>query len=685
MRITVIKENFSVIKDFTILGFMGENNARVIEVNQPEVEGADTYRLRFEYQDGVIYDVPIENGMVTVTGSLLREVGKVNCQWIATKAVDDSYELVAKSQVFSLSVEPSIEDSATPIPSPEIATDALARMQETVAQAENCVADAQIAVAQAETIAQDVDEAVSEVKSTTDKVANNSKILSEIYVKSDIEYEIIEGRNVTFSGSSYIDGDDSCFTVYVKIPDKPFGCIYCTGRNATVVYQYNGQTYDTPTLICDKDKNILGRAGSTDKNKTLTCFGSGSLSKYENPEYFAVTYLNGTEFEINLYSADAVNKPFIPVAETELGEDFLIKGKNLISDFVNAIWDYTASRWKYYTYTHSNFFEVENGKTYYHNSTYIYLLYFDENYSYVSKSGNFKNGTTVELADNIKYAVAYKTNENLPENFWFSDEDLSRKMSTPTKVVNPKYFEVELDRKHMKNWYNGKRASFMGDSLTANGTGGVYITDLNDYFGFSNVTKTAIGGTYVSGEGNSFGGAFWQDSRVNAVDIDSDVIFIMGGTNDANNNVSLGDNDISNCDTNTFYGAYNVLISKLIYKFYKLEAGYYSDIDYSGVTQVETAKPVKIFLITPPYMLSGEVSYKKIHTFAEAVVNIGKRLGCPVCDIRANSDVNLFLADYYAGYRNNNPEPDFVHLSSEAHHHWASVIIGKMLEVEPIW
>ena len=674
MRITVIKENFSVIKDFTILGFMGENNARVIEVNQPEVEGADTYRLRFEYQDGVIYDVPIENGVVMVTGSLLREVGKVNCQWLATKAVDDSYELVAKSQVFSLSVEPSIEDSATPIPSPEIATDALARMQETVAQAENCVADAQDAVAQAETIAQDVDEAVSEVKSTTDKVANNSKILSEIYVKSDIEYEIIEGRNFTYLGQQNIDGDSSCYTVYIKIPDKPFGCIYCTGRNATTVYY--GKTYNTPTFICDKDKNILGTAGFTDTNKTLTCFGSGSLSKYEAPAYFAVTYLNGTEVEINLHSADAINEPFIPVAETELGEDFLIKGKNLISSFVNVQYDYNNGYWKYSEKTFSNLFEVQNGKTYYHNSTFIYLLYFDENYNYISNSGNFHNGTTLEIAENVKYAVAYKTNGSLPEDFWFSDEDLSRRKYIPNKIINPEYVDLtDIDKKQINSWYNGKRVSFIGDSLTGAGTGGFYISQLDDYFSFEKTTNCGSGGTRVAGSGDK---AFWQDIRVNSVDIDSDIIFIMGGTNDALNGSAMGECDISNCDTNTFYGAYNVLISKLLYKFFKLDKGYYNSVDYSGVTQVETAKPVQIFLITPPYSLTSETSYEAIPPFAEAVVNVGKLLGLPVCDIRANSGINLFLAEQYK------KGTDYLHLSSEAHKKWTATIIGKMLEVEPI-
>lgn len=222
----------------------------------------------------------------------------------------------------------------------------------------------------------------------------------------------------------------------------------------------------------------------------------------------------------------------------------------------------------------------------------------------------------------------------------------------------------------------------MGDSLTDNGTGGFYINYLNEYFGFSAITKSAKGGTFVSGDTTAFGAAFWQDDRVNQLDLDSDIVFVMGGTNDANNNVPLGDPDISNCDTKTFYGAYHVLISKLIYKYYKLDTGYYSDIDYSGVTQADTAKPVQIFLITPPYMLNSESQYNKTPAYAEAVIEIGKLLGCPVCDIRADSGVNLYAKEYYKGYRNGNY--DYTHVSPEAHKQWTKVIIGKMLEVEPL-
>lgn len=118
MKIT-ISENYTAYADNDLLGYMGETNARTIEVVQPEVEGADTYRLRFEYNDKVVYDVPIEDGKVIVTGSLLREVGNIKSQWIATKSDGDNYALVAKSNVFTLYIGDSISDDVAPIPTYE--------------------------------------------------------------------------------------------------------------------------------------------------------------------------------------------------------------------------------------------------------------------------------------------------------------------------------------------------------------------------------------------------------------------------------------------------------------------------------------------------------------------------------------------------------------------------------------
>lgn len=134
MKIT-ISENYTAYADNDLLGYMGETNARTIEVVQPEVEGADTYRLRFEYSDKVVYDVPIEDSKVIVTGSLLREVGNIKCQWIAAKADGDNHTLVAKSQVFDLKIGDSISDDVAPIPTYEQSIEALGKVIETEA---NC-------------------------------------------------------------------------------------------------------------------------------------------------------------------------------------------------------------------------------------------------------------------------------------------------------------------------------------------------------------------------------------------------------------------------------------------------------------------------------------------------------------------------------------------------------------------
>ena len=114
-----INELYTATKNFNILGYVGETNARTIDIVQPNVENADTYRLRFDYSDGTVYDVPITDGKITLTAAILRNAGTVNCQWIATKQNGSSYDLVAKSQVFALLIGESISDDVAPIPTYE--------------------------------------------------------------------------------------------------------------------------------------------------------------------------------------------------------------------------------------------------------------------------------------------------------------------------------------------------------------------------------------------------------------------------------------------------------------------------------------------------------------------------------------------------------------------------------------
>lgn len=509
---------------------------------------------------------------------------------------------------------------------------------------------------------------------------------TSFFTKSDIEYEIVEGQKLN---ANNIVADDNAFTVFIKIPDKPFAWISVTPSNTT--YPFGSGTRTAGSLICDTSKKALGSYGFTDNNRNLCVLRGDKVSDYDGAAYFAVSYTIGTEFDIKIGGIGVSNNIEMPISNTELGTDFIVNGKNLISDTDTKV-QYGSSndRWSYQgsaTHNITNFFEIQNNTAYYHNGSYVYIELFDEHYNHVGSVGNHNSGAVIQKDYDFKYAYAYSTSSTgIPHDFWLADTDLSRKNKS-ANLINPDYIDLSnIKRMQIKNWYNGKRVSFMGDSLTDNGTGGFYINYLNDYFGFANITKSAKGGTMVSGVTTAMGDPFWYDSRVNQLDIDSDVVFIMGGTNDANNNVSLGSPDTSNCDTNTFYGAYHVLISKLIYKYYKLDTGYYAEqgIDYSGVTQVDTARPIQIFLITPPYMLSSESQYNKTPAYCEAVIDIGKQTGCPVCDIRANSGVNIFAREYYKYDRNHTGTYDYVHVSPEAHEHWTKVIIGKMLEVEPI-
>lgn len=119
MKIYIDENIYRAEPDSELLGYMGETNARTIEFEQPIVEGADSYRLRLRYSDNAVYDVPIIDNKIIVTASLLREVGYIECQWIATKSNGDTYDLVAKSQVFGLIIDSSISDDVAPIPSYE--------------------------------------------------------------------------------------------------------------------------------------------------------------------------------------------------------------------------------------------------------------------------------------------------------------------------------------------------------------------------------------------------------------------------------------------------------------------------------------------------------------------------------------------------------------------------------------
>ena len=145
MTITLNTE-YDVALSTALLGYVGETNARPVSVEGMEIDGADRYVMTIDYGDGVTYEVDITGGTWTPTADILRSVQTVSCQIAAKKLSGQEYILVKKSRIFRLRIGAAIGDTA--IPSPDVAMDALDRIDAIGRQAH---ADMQTAVTAADT------------------------------------------------------------------------------------------------------------------------------------------------------------------------------------------------------------------------------------------------------------------------------------------------------------------------------------------------------------------------------------------------------------------------------------------------------------------------------------------------------------------------------------------------------
>lgn len=112
----IIGDNYGVtVTGGNVIGTVGENILRRHRVYHPKFEGA-SYILRLRYSDRVIYDTEVENGILTVYGSLLRAAGEVEAQFRAVKTDEDEQRLVFQSEIFRLRIDPAITGRGEVIP-----------------------------------------------------------------------------------------------------------------------------------------------------------------------------------------------------------------------------------------------------------------------------------------------------------------------------------------------------------------------------------------------------------------------------------------------------------------------------------------------------------------------------------------------------------------------------------------
>lgn len=204
-----LDDSYNAMVSTALLGYVGETNARPVTFEGMEIDGADRYILTIDYGDGVAYEVDITGGQWTPTADILRSAQTVSCQIAAKKLSGDEYILVKKSRIFRLRIGAAIGDTA--IPSPDVAMDALDRIEtigrqveEDVSRAENA---ASTAMAAAETL---VDKADSAEKSAQRaEQARDTAVSAEKTATQAMETAVMSADTAQKSADTAVKSADS--------------------------------------------------------------------------------------------------------------------------------------------------------------------------------------------------------------------------------------------------------------------------------------------------------------------------------------------------------------------------------------------------------------------------------------------------------------------------------------------
>lgn len=168
-----LDENYNAMTSTALLGYVGETNARPMSVEGMEIDGADRYVMTIDYGDGVQYEVDITGGQWTPTADILRSAQTVSCQICAKKLSGQEYILVKKSRIFRLRIGAAIGDNA--VPSPDVAMDALDRIDAIGRQAHADMQTAVIAAETAKTVAENAEKSATAAEKSADTAGQAAK------------------------------------------------------------------------------------------------------------------------------------------------------------------------------------------------------------------------------------------------------------------------------------------------------------------------------------------------------------------------------------------------------------------------------------------------------------------------------------------------------------------------------
>ncbi len=317
------------------------------------------------------------------------------------------------------------------------------------------------------------------------------------------------------------------------------------------------------------------------------------------------------------------------------------------------------------------------------SSTYLWTLccMYDENRKWLNSTNAYNS---VALASGTRYIRAcYYSNESASVKVDLSMKEIADTLqlvmdSSSADIMPYEESESETPEKlyirglpyyRISGPFSGRIIDTLGDSLTEARR---YQKAISKLLGCS-VDIHGIGGTTVSG---ARANAFWNDSRINALNPLADFIVIMGGTNDVSQNSLVGEIGFDNLDTDTYAGAYNVVLLKILHKYRILE-----NDSFTGITQVTARRHVRIVLCTPPYnhsLSSDRTQRERLEGYASAVLQIGRLWNLPVVNTYWEAGMNDHTASLYWN------ENDSVHFNDDGYYKLGAMMAHELMRFAPV-
>lgn len=477
-----------------------------------------------------------------------------------------------------------------------------------------------------------------------------------LFNKDDPEYAPGYRVNHTNGTIALTSGYDA--SGYIAV--KPSTTYRLTGRNRIAWYDA-AKVYISGT-DANADPTVTSPAGSAYLRCTL------HLAANVFPSFFMVTETTAVPSvyvpfggliqpgRIRALSGDSLADG----AVTPRKNAFLVQGKNLFNvatitpDTSIAASGVTTSN---AAYDLSDFIPVTAGLPYVGNGGIRFYAAYDSSKTIMQGAGsntNLVTGSVITPAANVAF-LRITTYAAETAGFQFEQNTVqtgyeSYRFTLAPEVVVPPQTPVST-------WLNVKAASY-GDSITS---GNQWQPAIVTALGLDH-TRYGVGGRRITGATG-----MCQDSQINTLPTDRELIMVLGGANDWSGSVALG--AATSADTNTFYGALNQMCEKLTNRF--------QTAVICLLTTTYAEDPARIVSDSWPNAYTN-LAGLSTRDYAEAIRVAGKRWGIPVIDLDREgvNSVNV------ATYRTN--DGALLHPNAAGGARMARVIVGALRTLDPL-